>query len=847
MRKKSSLFPVPSRKAGCPFRAVLAVAAALWGLFGPSPLWAAPADPFPFGATQPDGTRIVLRQRGDEFFHWTETTGGYALVRDAETGYWEYAVLSGDLLRASGRAYRAGTAPVAGAVRNLVPSKTQIREGLRFRSENASRGGWPPKPVSGTRSILLIRVGFANRSLSIPASHWATKFFGETDSVARYYADQSAEALTVQAALKGEDVLTVNMTKNDVNGGRHPYGFIDKGTDETKHANEVALVTAVLRKAAAQGVDFSEWDENKDGKIAPDELCVYLIVAGFEEGSGAGKPTPCVWAHAWASWSGYGAAHQVSISGKILTDWAMNGELRKAGSPLGIGVAVHELGHQFGGLPDLYDTADRNSGVGAFSVMGSGCWGALSGDESGTTPVNLDAWSRYFLGWETPATPSSGTATLGVPGNGTNPALKLLSPTHRGTEYFLAEVRAPSGWDRGLQASGFSKDDGGLLILHVDESVGRSGWNDFNTYVKGKHQGCLVEEADGPHLSKTDGSATEGSPQSLWYKGNPSYVGEGVFDGSGDPDSRFYDGTASGVSLREISASGTRMTCKVVSGGAGPTAAPTETPEPAVSPLPTGEARPTPAEEAPSAAAQLAPPRISGTKTVTERDIAEDPYALQICSQAEEQIAGQDTSFAEAARQVLSSYFGTEDLGIAAEPEWRFTIGLETPGSTQTLEMEGVLSDSEPGWDLGLFLLLPTYDPKNGSASRDPVGFELVLPVSEDWGEEGRTFSYSVSLEDDGKYDRDGTPGTIEVDLNSLIGGREESAGSGGGGGGCSVLPVTGLLLLLPLFGLLGRREVKAPSRPSSPRVPDGFARRVESEADEAAIPRIDRRSDFRR
>ena len=44
----------------CPFNSALAV----------------PADPTPREMRQPDGTMIQVRLRGDEFFHWTETTNG---------------------------------------------------------------------------------------------------------------------------------------------------------------------------------------------------------------------------------------------------------------------------------------------------------------------------------------------------------------------------------------------------------------------------------------------------------------------------------------------------------------------------------------------------------------------------------------------------------------------------------------------------------------------------------------------------------------------------------------------------------------------------------------------------
>ena len=52
-----------------------------------------PASPFPIKTTQPDGTEIEVFKRGDERLNWVENPKGYALARNEETGYWEYAIL----------------------------------------------------------------------------------------------------------------------------------------------------------------------------------------------------------------------------------------------------------------------------------------------------------------------------------------------------------------------------------------------------------------------------------------------------------------------------------------------------------------------------------------------------------------------------------------------------------------------------------------------------------------------------------------------------------------------------------------------------------------------------------
>jgi hypothetical protein len=89
---------------------------------------AIPASPFAIKTAQPDGMEIEIYRRGDERLNWVEDPKGYALARNEETGYWEYAILE------------VRSADVGGQVRHwlaLIPS------GVAYNpSENAPLG-WP--------------------------------------------------------------------------------------------------------------------------------------------------------------------------------------------------------------------------------------------------------------------------------------------------------------------------------------------------------------------------------------------------------------------------------------------------------------------------------------------------------------------------------------------------------------------------------------------------------------------------------------------------------------------------------------------------------------------------------
>ena len=56
-----------------------------------NPAVAVPASPKPVEVTQPDGAKVRVNLRGDEFFSWHETADGYAIVKDPTDMFWKYA------------------------------------------------------------------------------------------------------------------------------------------------------------------------------------------------------------------------------------------------------------------------------------------------------------------------------------------------------------------------------------------------------------------------------------------------------------------------------------------------------------------------------------------------------------------------------------------------------------------------------------------------------------------------------------------------------------------------------------------------------------------------------------
>jgi M6 family metalloprotease-like protein len=120
-------------------------------------------------------------------------------------------------------------------------------------------------------------------------------------------------------------------------------------------------------------------------------------------------------------------------------------------------VWAHELGHQTGHLPDMYDlTNSAYHFMGTWSLMDIG---AYLGQPIGTEPGLFDAWSRTALGWITPTVVREGDYNLipaetSPPGGGGQSCCYALEIQIDSSSYYLVELRLREGIDVGQRAEG---------------------------------------------------------------------------------------------------------------------------------------------------------------------------------------------------------------------------------------------------------------------------------------------------------------------------------------------------------------------------------------------------------
>ena len=385
--------------------------------------------------------------------------------------------------------------------------------------------------VSGSFKALAILIKFSDKAESVvPAEFDTLLFVNRQGTVRHYYNEVSGSQL---------DIVTVNMPSslgwitapqtydyycNDQNGtGEYPQ-------NSQKLCEDVTTIINPL-------VNFADYDNDGDGYVD----AIILIHTG--PGAEFTHTSTDIWSHKWSVWP------PKLMDGVYIFDYSIQPEYWSIPGDITCGVFCHELGHVFG-LPDLYDTDYSSRGIGKWSLMSYGSWCGPTG--LGDYPSWLDAWSRIYLGFDSPVNVTSnvnGAAIENVEGGGS--IYRLWSSGAMGNEYFLIENRQKTGYDSYLPGSG-------LLIWHVDETVtGSINPNDdewYPGYTGSGHYGVALEQADGQfHQEKYINAGDTGDPF-------PGTSAKTTFSPMSTPSSMSYAGENTYVVVDNISASSSVMT-----------------------------------------------------------------------------------------------------------------------------------------------------------------------------------------------------------------------------------------------------------------------------------------------
>lgn len=450
-----------------------------------------------FTFTQPDGSRLAVRGFGNQVRARFETLAGDPVAQDAT-------------LR------QAEALPETPRIKTRWEERLEEkkRRARSFPEADATLAATVQEAVGDFVGLCLL-IEFPDVPGTIPreevdafCNQRGYRGFGNNGSVFDYFFDNSA------GRLRYTNVVAPYYRS------RHPRAhYTDPAVPWPDRARE--LIREALEHHRARGFDFSGLTADGAGFLrALNVFYAGELVNQFRQG---------LWPH----------------MSRLLAPFALRPGLRASdyqitemGHELTLGTFCHENGHMICDFPDLYDLGDPGDidvdsfGTGFYCLMGYG------GDANPSNPAQVCAYLKHRAGWTeslTRITPGR-SVTLNAGRN------ELALHEKSRTEYFLLEARLQQGRDAALP-------DAGLAIWHVDED----GSNENEQRTPALHYECSLEQADGRF--DLENAEDAGDRDDLFPFGANDRFGDAT-----TPNSRWWDGSSSGLEIRNIRRTGNAVT-----------------------------------------------------------------------------------------------------------------------------------------------------------------------------------------------------------------------------------------------------------------------------------------------
>ncbi len=483
-------------------------------------------EPITYVSTQ--GDTLLLYPSGDNISNYLLTEEGLPVIRQGHqyqyaqftNGHWESD--NKEIGRADQLSVRQQK-KYRQAVQQMQSAEQAVKGQLKASQLEA------PVPSTGDINVLLLLVEFSNQTHTRSKEEIASLFNEPGDET------QAGFKTFYQQASHGK--LNVNI---DVAG----WYNCNEATTNFSDSKGMYLTGNLIRKAVdlaeADGVDFSKYDNDGDGKV--DALMVMHAGLGADHSS----ETKYIWPHSWSLSETVNKA--VTYDGVRIDHYVAACEMRQYDGQMkgaGIGTFVHEFGHALG-LPDLYDGTGKSSGLGHWAMMSAGSW-----LDRGYYPGNFCAWSRVELGWETPQKITAtdyGDYELMAATSTANQVVQI--ETTDAAEYFLLENRQKEFNDQKQPATG-------LAVYHInrDKISKDRGVNDDRDLP-----GIRLLEADFSKSAGLYGGDDRGSYRDL-FPGPSNSMAIGAFT---TPDTKLFNGGFSGVEVTQIEHQNSLITFSLV-------------------------------------------------------------------------------------------------------------------------------------------------------------------------------------------------------------------------------------------------------------------------------------------
>lgn len=469
---------------------------------------------------QEAGPDVELVVFGDEFYARYETLAGYTALYDRALGLYCYAQVEEGIFTSTGVAV---SQPPPSGLPSHLSEDADVRA-TRF-DRNLSRA-LPGDEVFGPNKGLL-----AGRQANNGAVRGLTVIVNFQDVQAAISAEEVDALLNAEGYTRYGNASSVRDYYLKMSNGKLDFSNVVVGPVTLSGTRRSYIDTLLAEEALAlvleSGIDLAQFDSRGDGTL--DAVSFFYAGDTLYEG--------WLWPHNhFLDWR--------DPSNSYKTNFYQISSLGLTPAQMKIGTFCHESGHMLCRFPDLYDYGRRDEDEGKSAGMGTFCL-MSSGNHlgQGKTPSPICAYLRYLAGWagnETSLnTPGVYVARHGDYGN----FLVYRSP--RQNEYFLIENRSRRGLDGALVSSG-------LAILHCDTL----GSNEWQGNTSDRHYQCLLLQADA--LASLERNENTGDDGDLFRARD----GE-VLHADSAPSTRWWDGSDSGLHIRDISSDGDEITFTV--------------------------------------------------------------------------------------------------------------------------------------------------------------------------------------------------------------------------------------------------------------------------------------------
>ncbi len=397
----------------------------------------------------------------------------------------------------------------------------------------------PSAPVTAESKLLVVCVSFKDKPATQPISVYQQLYFGLRNSVANYYRTVSYGDFRLTGDVVGDPTHPTHFLA--LPHTESYYAGKDNGSGSGYPHNTDGLVHDVISRLVTDHFDFAPYVYH--GQIP------YLAIVFSGYGADVDSNNASL---IWPVENTLQTPMMVPVAShsgtKDTTAQVMNYDVvpeldDQSGVPSTLGVLAHEFGHLLG-LDDLYDTSSSSragQGDGPWSIMAQGNW---NGTPQGSSPAELDPFSRIFLGWVKPILISRSVTGLVLPPIEDAPVVYELVPKGSQSDYFLIDNVQHISYDNGLPETG-------ILIWHVDGLQANpvsSDWvnNVLNTPSQnktGRYDLQVVEAGNTSDLTQPTDSVD------TYDDTYPSAQGNNQFTAHSKPNNDTFRGTPLGIDV----------------------------------------------------------------------------------------------------------------------------------------------------------------------------------------------------------------------------------------------------------------------------------------------------------